>query len=93
MTSPDAVFLRSEDVVFCELEGGSALLDLRSSTYFRLNETANFIWERLGDSGKSADEIADKVVETYSVEKEECLPDVLAILTEMHNAKLIVDRS
>lgn len=82
-------FVRSEDVVSCELEGGSALLDLRSSTYFRLNETANFLWEQLGDASLSADELADRISQTYSVSKAECLPDVLAVLAELQDSKLV----
>ena len=88
-----SVYARAEDVVSCELEGGSALLDLNSSMYFRLNDTAHFVWEALGDKPLSPDQIADALVEHYTVEKEDCLPDVLAILTELKSARLITEKA
>ena len=93
MVEKNKAFGRSEDVVVCELQGGSALLDLHSSTYFRLNDTASFIWEQLGEGALSADALADKLIEVYEVEKETCLPHITHILDEFHKAKLITAES
>ena len=83
-------YVSAENVVFCELEGGSALLDLKSSSYFRLNETAHFIWEQLDGDGATADAIASALGESFEVAQEECLPDVLDILEAFGTADLIV---
>ena len=82
----------AENVVFCEIEGGSALLDLNSSAYFRLNETAHFIWERLSANGATPEQIATALGEAFEVTREECLPDVLDILEAFGKAELIATK-
>ncbi len=89
MIDTDTLFVRAEEVVSCELEGGSALLDLSSSSYFRLNDTANFIWERLEAGPSSVNQLAESLTEAFDVTKEECIDDVAAILTDLEGAGLI----
>ena len=89
MTTLDDVFVRADDIVSCELGDGSALLNLQTSNYFRLNDTANFLWDQLESGGKSAQQLAEKIEEAYEVSQAECLPDVIALLTEMKNANLL----
>lgn len=84
------LLVSAENVVFCEIEGGSALLDLKSSSYFRLNETAHFIWEQLDGDGATAQGIATALGDTFEVAPEECLPDVLDILEAFASAELIL---
>ena len=80
---------RCEDVVVCEIDGGSALLDLNSSTYFRLNGTGAFVWEALDGEPVSADAIADAMIAVYDVDRSRCLQDVAAILASFDKAGLI----
>ena len=42
--SDASVIAAEEQVISCELAGGAALLDLRSGTYFGLNEIGSEIW-------------------------------------------------
>lgn len=89
MARVDDVLVRAEDIVSCDLGSGSALLNLQTSNYFRLNDTAHFIWEQLESGGKSAQQLAEQIEETYEVSKAECLPDVIALLAEMQSANLL----
>ena len=73
----------------CDLDGGSALLDLNTSTYFKLNGTASFIWEKLGERPMNADMLADELIQVYDVDKAVCLPDIQSVLEELASAKLI----
>ncbi len=88
--SADEMVEAREDVVSCELESGSALLDLTSSKYFRLNDTAAFLWEKLEAAPASASQLADHLVEKYAVEHAQCLADVTKILGALEKAELIV---
>ena len=86
---PRAIYRRCEDLVVCDLDGGSALLDLNTSTYFKLNGTASFIWEKLGDRPMSADMLAEELIQVYDVDKAVCLPDIQNVLAELTTAKLV----
>ena len=86
------MYRRCEDLVVCDLDGGSALLDLNTSTYFKLNSTASFIWDRLGDRPMDADMLAEELIQVYDVEKAVCLPDIQFVLNELTTAKLITDQ-
>ena len=85
----DIRFKRCNDVVVCEIDGGSALLDLNSSTYFRLNATGSLVWEALDGVPVSASDIADTMIETFDVDRARCLPDIVAILAAFDKAGLI----
>ncbi len=86
------MYRRCEDLVVCDLDGGSALLDLNTSTYFKLNSTASFIWEKLGDRPMDADMIAEEMIQVYDVDKAVCLPDIQNVLKDLAMAKLITDQ-
>lgn len=90
---PSAMYRRCEDLVVCDLDDGSALLDLNTSTYFKLNGTASFIWEKLGDRPMTADMLADELIQVYDVEKAVCLPDIQNVLQELATAKLVTDQA
>jgi len=64
------------------------MMDMEQGKYFSLNSTATAIWELL-DKPLSAEELCDRLAEEYEVEKEKCIEDVNAILTEMKALGLI----
>ena len=89
MGNSTIIFEALEDVVVCELDGGSALLDLNSSKYFRLNSTGSFVWEILQTGPVTAEQVAEKLTAQYDVALEVCLPDVVKILKSFSSAKLV----
>lgn len=76
------------DVVSCELEGGAALLDLRSSTYFSLNPIGAEIWQML-DGPSTVENIHGKLIDRYEVDADQCYADLVALLRQMAEAGLI----
>ncbi len=76
------------DVVACDIEGGRALLDLQSSKYYKLNSTASFLWNAIGERA-SVDRLCERLLENYDVDTEHCLPDVIAILQSFEKAGLV----
>lgn len=56
----------SPDLLVSHLAGEAILLDLRSKLYFRLNETAAFIWQGL-ERGDSSDAIVSGLVSQFDV--------------------------
>ena len=77
-----------EDVVSCDLAGGAALLDLRTSTYFSLSPVGSHIWALLGQPVAVSD-LRDAVTAEYAVEPERCLADILTLLEQLESARLV----
>ncbi len=85
-------FVRSDHVVVCEIKDGGALLDLETSTYFQLNSTANFIWEQLADGPMTGSQIAAQLSQTYDVDDQTALADVVFMLDQFATSGLVVSR-
>lgn len=79
--------LRSEDVLFQNLDGEAVLLDLASETYFGLNEVGTRVWELL-ESSRSLGEIATLLQSEYEVESARAESDVLDLATRLIEAGL-----
>ena len=79
--------LRSEDVLFQNLDGEAVLLDLASETYFGLNEVGTRVWELL-ESSMSLGEIATLLQSEYEVESARAESDVLDLATRLIEAGL-----
>lgn len=84
----DPVFRPAEHVVACELEGGKALLDLETSTYYKLNHSAALIWEWIGDGAGTPDLVA-RMLDCFEVGEDECKQDVEAIIDSFCDAGLL----
>jgi hypothetical protein len=81
--------LSSPDVVSCDLEGVSALLDLRTGEYFSLNETGTYLWSLISQP-IAYTEIVAKMLETYDVPEAQLVEDLNIIALEMSERKLIL---
>ena len=79
---------RNKKTISGRLHDEIIMMDMEQGKYFSLNSTATAIWELL-DKPLSAEELCDRLAEEYEVEKEKCIEDVNAILTEMKNLGLI----
>ena len=88
MTST-ATFSADPDVVACELNGGAALLDLRTSTYFSLNPVGAVIWEAI-QQPKTLDGICATVAGTFEVGDDRCRADVQTLLDTLQERRLAV---
>lgn len=78
----------AEEVVSCDLAGGSALLDLRSGTYFNMNAVGAFVWEML-QGPIAVSDIEKAVMSHYEVEQAECRSDLLELLEDLLRNGLI----
>lgn len=79
--------LRSEDVLFQNLDGEAVLLDLASETYFGLNEVGTKVWELL-ESSPTLGEIVSLLQSEYEVESARAESDVLDLATRLIEAGL-----
>lgn len=71
------------------VENESIVLDLNSSVYYSLNDTASFIWEKLG-SGADLPEIAAALSEEFEVSEADAAKDIAKVVEMLRKEKLVV---
>lgn len=84
-----SVITASGDVVGTELAGGLALLDLKSGSYFNLNQTGAYVWGQIEGSAKSLGDILTAMTEAYDVSAEVLERDLHTLLTQLSEQGLI----
>ena len=81
-----------DHIVFTEFDDTEGILvDLNTKKYYQLNETATLIWKALG-KGSAADVIADQIVATYEVTREDAIKNVESILEKLESYNLVTSR-
>ena len=70
------------------LDGEAVLLDLKSGTYFGLNEVGSEVWELLG-SGASVGEIRDQLLELFDVDRDTVIRDLEALVAQLEERGLV----
>ena len=86
----DARSLRVRDgVVFKELDGESVLLDLRSGTYFGLNDTGTCLWQGLSEL-QTVDTAVCRLLETFEVDLATARADAIRLIELLVEKQLLV---
>lgn len=83
---------RAPNVVARTLEGETVLLNLSTEEYFSLNDVGSLVWD-LADGQRTIADITQVIVAEYDAERAEVLDDMLALLDELADAGLVVQRS
>lgn len=83
--------LRTTDITWQPLDDDIVVLDLRSSRYLRLNDTAALLWRRL-ETGATRDQLVAAIVEEYDVEPDVAQRDVDAALASLLEHELLAER-
>jgi Coenzyme PQQ synthesis protein D (PqqD) len=79
----------SPDVVARVVGGETMLLDLASGTYFGLDDIGGKIWELL-EEGTNLTQVCDAIERDYAVERHIVEQDVLKLVEELADKKLVV---
>jgi hypothetical protein len=84
------LYRRSAGVEMAPLEREGILFDPESNKFCLLNQTAAFVWSRLGD-GTTADELANQVCSGFDgVSQGQALEDTRQVLEELVTLGLVV---
>lgn len=81
-------YITRPDVVACEIDEGQALLNLKTSQYFKLNSSGALVWECL-EMESSVEQMLDRMCEVFEVSREECRPDIVHLLSALEEAGLV----
>ncbi|MGO9170887.1 MAG: PqqD family protein [Rhodomicrobium sp.] len=82
------VVKQAADQVSCNLNGEYAILNLKSTLYFGLNQTGAHIWEAMKEPIAVTD-ICETVCSRFDVGEEQCRSDTLALVGALEKAGLI----
>ncbi len=64
------------------------MLNIKHEEYLNLNSHASYIWQQL-QSPRSFGELTDQLCKVYKVEKQVCIADTLAFITELVEKDII----
>jgi len=65
-----------DHITWKTLGQGVVLLDLNTSRYYTLNETASLIWQGIMEQ-KNEDQITEFILDSYNCQKDQCRADVI----------------
>lgn len=82
--------LRTEDVTWQALDEEIVVLDLRSSSYMRLNRTAATLW-RLLARATSQEALETALVEEHGASEDQAARDTSAFLDDLRRRGLLID--
>ena len=78
----------SDDTLFQELSGETVLLELSRGVYYGLDEVGTRIWNLLAE-GRSLEETVGVLVEEYDVDRARGAADVLRLVGELEERRLL----
>jgi len=84
----NARYIASPEVLAAHLEGEAVLLHMESKDYFRLNDTAAWVWKGL-ERGLDRGALIDSLLERYEVERPEAEAQLDQLLAELSQRGLI----
>ena len=87
MTSSNLI--AGKHVVVTDFDGGEGILvDLNTTRYYQLNESAMIVWKGL-EQGKTIDQIVDDFTATYEVEPDRAAVSVQRLVDSLQTYKLV----
>lgn len=84
-----ASVVASPNQISSDIEGESVILNLKSGTYFGLNEVGSRVWQLI-QSQRHFRDISATLCHEYAVDADVCDRDLLTLLVELFNAGLIL---
>lgn len=81
----------SDRQIACQVGGEAVILQLDDAIYYGLNQVGARIWQLLQEP-RRVSEIVDVIVAEYEVERERCLQDVLELVAELRDRRLVTVR-
>jgi hypothetical protein len=88
MISDDALITVVKEQISSDLAGEAVILNLKSGTYFGVNEVGAYIWNLI-QQPKRFSQIRESILAEYEVTPENCEADLQGILQAFQAAGLI----
>ncbi|MEM7060700.1 MAG: PqqD family peptide modification chaperone [Pseudomonadota bacterium] len=89
MITADTVVRRGNKHVETEVADQTMMMNIDKGKYYALEGTAKLIWGELENPMRVGD-LVSKMVDTYEVETDQCMTDVLGFLSDLVENGLVV---
>jgi Coenzyme PQQ synthesis protein D (PqqD) len=92
--TPDSIVRPTRDVVSCELNGETTILNVRSGDYYGLDEVGASVWRIISEPHTVA-EIIKAITSEYDVDTAQCEGDLIGLLNKLvaHGLVEVSDRA
>jgi len=88
MISVDTVVTHGDEQVSCEIDGEIVLMSVENGEYHRIDEIGSRLWTHI-EEPMSVDNLCERLLGEYEVEREDCQKDVFTFLDMLYNGNLI----
>ncbi|UTB33126.1 MAG: PqqD family peptide modification chaperone [Methanobacterium sp. ERen5] len=78
----------SDDVVSCDLDGETAILNIESGIYFGLDPIGTKIWNSLKKPSKISN-LVEMIMSDYDVDKKRCENDLIELINNLKESGLV----
>jgi hypothetical protein len=85
----DKCIIKAKDVEAKVIDDETLILEPKTGSFFRLNNTGTEVWKNANGKVKLKD-IAKKIAAKYDVSEKKALSDVIALVEQMKKKKLVV---
>jgi len=86
--SLDSVVAASSELVTANLDGEVVILGFQSGSYFGLDQVGALVWDLL-QKPHTVIELRDRILEEYEIDQDRCEQDLLNLLGELLDKRLI----
>lgn len=78
----------AKDVVSCDLQGETAILNMKDGVYYGLDEVGTSIWKLIQEP-RRVSEILRIILEEYDVERDVLMEDLMELLHQLMDNELV----
>jgi hypothetical protein len=84
----DSIIQRNPEMVSADMDGEVVMMSIEDSAYFGLNAVGSDLWEAL-ESPISITALCQRVIKKFDVDAKTCELDVMELLTDLRQRKLV----
>jgi hypothetical protein len=88
MISKNSTVVATPHQVSATVHGEAVILQMKDGIYYSLDQVGARVWSRLQQPA-SVDELCQLILSEYEVEPERCERDLLSLLNDLEEARLI----
>jgi hypothetical protein len=87
------VWQKKAEILSSKIDQEIVLMSIEAGLYLSLDPVGSRIWEILAEEPASAEDITDRLIEEYDVDRMECLADVKAFIEDLAYRGLITEHT
>lgn len=89
MITAETIVRRGDNHVETEVADQTMMMNIDKGKYYALEGTAQMIWGAL-EAPKSVQDLVAQMVDTYEVDQDQCMTDVVSFLSDLVENELVV---